>query len=190
MKLTELDLQAEGKKYFCEEVNEVFEVAKGNLIPATRCFSMAELLKLDFEEIKETKNPYERVEQDELYYNVAADGRVRPYKDMNDGTDYNLFNSLNYFNNKNYAEYITFKENLMRKLDKFAWEHNARVINWERNSKKYYITFDIDIKNLVVCWRVSYKSNDVFFTSKEIAKKALKEFKDDLIKLYTWEFDF
>lgn len=190
MKLTELDLQAEGKKYFCEEVNEVFEVAKGNLIPATRCFSMAELLKLDFEEIKEIKNPYKRVDIDERYYFVSEGGRVKYFKDLNDNYDDDKFNTLNYFNNKNYAEYVAFKENLMRKMDKFAWEHNARVINWERNSKKYYITFDIDIKNLVVCWRVSYKSNDVFFTSKEIAKKALKEFKDDLIKLYTWEFDF
>lgn len=190
MKLTELDLQAEGKKYFCKEVNEIFKVREGNLTTITRSFSIAELLKLDFEEVKETKNPYERVEQDELYYNVAADGRVRPYKDINDGTDYNLFNSLNYFNNKNYAEYVSFKETLTREMDKFAWENNARVIDWERNSKKYYITFDIDIKNLVVYWRVSHKSNDIYFTSKEIAKKALEKFKDDLIKLYTWQFDF
>ena len=190
MKLTELDLQAEGKKYFCKEVNEIFKVREGNLTTITRSFSMAELLKLDFEEVKETKNPYERVEQDELYYNVAEDGRVRPYKDINDGTDYNLFNSLNYFNNKEYAEYIAFKETLMRKIDRFAWGHNAKVIDWERNSKKYYITFDIDIKNLVVYWRVSHKSNDIYFTSKEIAKKALEEFKEDLIKLYTWKFDF
>lgn len=190
MKLTELDLQAEGKKYFCKEVNEIFKVREGNLTTITRSFSMAELLKLDFEEVKETKNPYERVEQDELYYNVAADGRVRPYKDINDGTDYNLFNSLNYFNNKEYAEYIAFKETLMRKLDKFAWENNAKVIDWEHNLTKYYIAFDINSKELKISWRVSYKSNDVFFTSKEIAEKALEEFKDDLIKLYTWKFDF
>lgn len=190
MKLVDIDLNVNGKKYFCEEVNEVFEVVEGNLIPATRCFSMADLLKFDFEEVKKTENPYERVNINERYYFVNDQGGVDYVQNLDDYYDNIKFNSLNYFNNKNYAEYITFKENLMRKLDKFAWEHNARVINWERNSKKYYITFDIDIKNLVVCWRVSYKSNDVFFTSKEIAKKALKEFKDDLIKLYTWEFDF
>lgn len=190
MKLVDIDLNVNGKKYFCEEVNEVFEVAKGNLIPATRCFSMADLLKFDFEEVKKTENPYERVNINERYYFVNDQGGVDYVQNLDDYYDNIKFNSLNYFNNKDYAEYSAFKENLMRKLDKFAWEHNARVINWERNVKKYYITFDIDIKNLVVCWRVSYKSNDVFFTSKEIAKKALKEFKDDLIKLYTWEFDF
>lgn len=190
MKLTELDLQAEGKKYFCEEVNEVFEVAKGNLIPATRCFSMAELLKLDFEEIKEIKNPYKRVDIDERYYFVSEGGRVKYFKDLNDNYDDDKFNSLNYFNNKNYAEYITFKENLMRKLDKFAWEHNARVINWERNSKKYYIIFDNHNKDMGVMVAYALQSNDIYFTSREIAEQAIEEFKEDLIKLYTWEFDF
>lgn len=190
MKLVDIDLNVNGKKYFCEEVDEVFEVAEGNLIPTTRCFSMANLLKMDFEEIEETKNPYERVNFCKMFYFKNGKGEVDYVTDLIGYFDTDQFINANYFNNKNYAEYVIFKENLMRKLDKFAWENNARVINWERNSKKYYITFDIDIKNLVVCWRVSYKSNDVFFTSKEIAKKALKEFKDDLIKLYTWEFDF
>ena len=71
MKIINIDLQAEGKKYFCKQANEVFKVEKGNLIPATRRFSMADLLKMDFEEIKETKNPYERVNNDERYYFVS-----------------------------------------------------------------------------------------------------------------------
>lgn len=191
MKLTELDLQAEGKKYFCKEVNEIFKVREGNLTTITRSFSMAELLKLDFEEVKETKNPYERVEQDELYYNVAADGRVRPYKDINDGTDYNLFNSLNYFNNKNYAEYVAFKETLMRKIDRFAWEHNAKVIDWNDCFTKYYIIFNHEDNELRIdVYYTVQSSNDIYFTSKEIAEKAIEEFKDDLMKLYTWQFDF
>lgn len=191
MKLTELDLQAEGKKYFCKEVNEVFKVREGNLTTITRSFSIAELLKLDFEEVKETKNPYERVEQDGLYYNVAADGRVRPYKDINDGTDYNLFNSLNYFNNKDYAEYVAFRETLMRKLDKFAWENNARAVNRCAGSKKYYIALFSQSNELMVDWDYGYDvSNTIYFTSHEIAVKALEEFKEDLMKLYTWEFDF
>ena len=34
-----------------------------------------------------------------------------------------------------------------------------------------------------------YMSNNIiYFTSHEIAEKALEEFKEDLIKLYTWKF--
>ena len=190
MKLTELDLQAEGKKYFCKEVNEIFKVREGNLTTITRSFSMAELLKLDFEEVKETKNPYERVNLGKRYYFKNEKGEVDYLTDLIGYFDADQFINANYFNNRNYAEYIAFKETLMRKLDKFAWENNAKVIDWEHNLTKYYIAFDINSKELKISWRVSYKSNDVFFTSKEIAEKALEEFKDDLMKLYTWEFDF
>lgn len=190
MKITELDLQAEGKKYFCKDVNEVFKVKCGNLIAITRSFSMADLLKFDFEEIKETKTPYKRVNIDEAYYFVCEEGRVRYFKELNDHVDNKQFNSLNYFNNRNYAEYVAFKETLMRKMDRFAWEHNAKVINWDGNVTKYYIAFDDDNKKVDVCGCYVVQSNDIYFTSKEIAKMALEKFKDDLMKLYTWKFDF
>lgn len=190
MKITELDLQAEGKKYFCKEVDEVFKVRGGNLTTTTRSFNMADLLKMDFEEIKETKNPYERVNIDERYYFVNEEGRVRDFKELNDHVDNKQFNSLNYFNNKNYAEYVGFKETLMRKLDKFAWEHNEQTIRWNDCRHKYFILFSIDDNELIVDWNRVYKSNNVYFTSRKIAEQALEKFKDDLIKLYTWKFDF
>lgn len=191
MKITELDLQAEGKKYFCKEVDEVFKVRGGNLTTTTRSFNMAELLKLDFEEIKEMKNPYERVSFGERYYFVNGRGEVDYIKDLNDHIDNKQFNCLDYFNNKNYAEYISFKEILMRKIDRFAWEHNAKAVKWDRNVAKYYIIFNYyGNKKLEVCGCFSMQSNDIYFTSKEIAKMALEKFKEDLIKLYTWKFDF
>ena len=192
MKITELDLKENGKKYFCNEINEVFEVEEGNLIAATRSFSMAELLEMDFEEIKEMKNPYKRVDNRERYYFVSERGGVDHFKDLDHGFDNKQFNSSNYFNNKNYAEYVGFKETLMRKLDRFAWEHNAKVINWgDCSQPKHYIVLNNSRdKNLEVYSCFALQSNNIYFTSKEIAEKAIEEFKDDLMKLYTWEFDF
>lgn len=196
MKITELDLQTEGKRY--KYNNKIFTVKDGDLVDIEsntylrkENISITELLEMDFEEIKKMENPYERVNIDEAYYFVEEEGRVRHFKELNDHVDNNQFNSLNYFNNKNYAKYVGFKENLMRKLDKFAWEHNARVIDWNNDSyQKYYITFDIDDNKLIVVWDCGYKSNNVYFASKEIAIKALEKFKYDLMKLYTWESDF
>lgn len=191
MKITELDLQTESKRYKCG--NRIFKVKDGDLVDIEsnaylrdENIPIAYLLNLDFEEIKEMKNPYERVSVGERYY---LKNQIE-VKYSNDDFDNMQFINANYFNNKNYAEYIAFKETLMRKLDKFAWEHNAKVINWNYWSTKHYIAFDIDIKELKVCWCISHRSNDIYFTSKEIAEKALEEFKDDLIKLYTWKFDF
>ena len=189
MKIINIDLRENGKKYFCKQANEVFEVEKGNLIPATRRFSMADLLKFDFEEIKEIKNPYTRVDYNDWYYAIERAGSVTTLADNSDYDD-RMFNVANYFNNKNYAEYVGFKETLMRKLDKFAWEHNEQTISWNDCRHKYFILFSIDDNELIVDWNRVYKSNNVYFTSREIAEKALEKFKDDLMKLYTWEFDF
>ena len=56
--------------------------------------------------------------------------------------------------------------------------------------QKYYIEFDDYDKKLEICVSYYSQSNNVYFTSREIAEKAIEEFKDDLIKLYTWKFDF
>lgn len=191
MKIIDIDLRENGKKYFCKQANEVFEVEKGNLIPATRRFSMADLLKMDFEEIKEMKNPYERVDRKDTYYVVNEQRGVGSFKDSNDYIDNKLFNGLNYFNNRNYAEYVALKENLMRRMDKFAWEHNAKVSNWDVSSGPvYYIGLDRCDKKLAVCGAHMFRASDIYFTSQGIAEQAIEEFKDDLIKLYTWKFDF
>lgn len=190
MKLVDIDLSVNGKKYFCEDVNETFTVEYGNLVATTSSFSMADLLKFDFEEVKETENPYERVNINERYYFVNDQGGVDYVQNLDDYYDNIKFNSLNYFNNKNYAEYIAFKETLMRKLDKFAWEHNAKAINWDDSYQKYYITFANGNNELIVVWGCLYKSNNIYFTSREIAEQALEEFKEDLMKFYNWEFDF
>ena len=193
MKITELDLQSEGKRYKCG--NRIFKVKDGDLVDIEsnaylrdENISIAYLLNLDFEEIKKVKNPYKRVDNRERYYFVSERG-VEIFKEFTECSDNELFNSSNYFNNKNYAEYVAFKETLMRKIDRFAWENNEKVIDWYDCSTKYYIKFEIDIKKFRISRCISCRSNDIYFTSYEIAEKALEEFKDDLVKMYSWEFD-
>lgn len=194
MKITELDLRTEGKRYKCG--NRIFTVKYGDLVDIEsntylrkENISITELLKMDFEEIKEIKNPYTRVDYNDWYYAIERAGSVTTLADNSDYDD-RMFNVANYFNNKNYAEYVGFKETLMRKLDKFAWEHNEQTISWNDCRHKYFILFSIDDNELIVDWNRVYKSNNVYFTSREIAEKALEKFKDDLMKLYTWKFDF
>ena len=190
MKIIDIDLKANGEKYYCKEMNITFEVKNGNLIAETKSFSMAELLEMDFEETKEMKSPYERVKNGEIFYHVNYLGKNEALTDYRYAIDDKMFNNVNYFNNKNYAEYIAFKENLTRRMDKFAWEHNEKAIVWNDKSSKYYIIFDNYYNKLEVDWDCNYQSNNIYFTSKEIAEKALEKFKEDLIKLYTWEFNF
>lgn len=193
MKITELDLQAEGKRYKCG--NSIFKVQGGNLIDVERDtylgvenISIADLLEMDFEEIKETKNPYKQARYGDKYYSIF-EFRIRSNMDINHEIDNKLFSTANYFNNKEYAKYVAFKETLMRRLDRFAWEHNAKAVDWDKNVANYCIIFDNHNKDVEIMVAYALQSNDVYFTSKEIAEKAIEEFKDDLMKLYTWKFD-
>ena len=188
MKITELDLQTEGKRYFCKQINEVVEVKEGNIVGIKRNLNLASLLHMDFEEYVPTVSPYTRVDVDNTYYLIAPNSIVNHVLEKRCCVDDTMFEVANYFNSKNYAEYISFKETLMRKIDKFAWENNAKVIDWNDCSAKYYITFSNVCNEFITDWNSSYRSNDIYFTSKEIAKQAIEEFKEDLIKLYTWKF--
>ena len=194
MKITELDLQTEGKRY--KYYNQIFTVKDGDLVDIEsntylrkENISITELLKMDFEEIKETKNPYKQARYGEEYHYIWGFS-LNSNTDLNHTIDNKLFLTVNYFNNKEYAEYIAFKETLMRKLDKFAWENNAKAIDWGNGFTKYYIIFNHIDNELIVRGASMYMSNNIYFTSHEIAEKAIEEFKEDLIKLYTWEFDF
>ena len=194
MKITELDLKTEGKRYKCG--NSMFVIKNGDLFDVETytylkdsCIPVAELVEMEFKEVNQIKNPYTRVNNRERYYSIS-ELMVHSYKDDNDETDNKLFSKVNYFNNKEYAKYVAFKETLMIRLDRFAWENNARVIDWDDGSEKYFITFSNRHNVLTVDWACMYKSNDIYFTSRDIAEKALKKFKDDLMKLHTWKFDF
>ena len=194
MKITELDLKTEGKRY--KSAGRVFKVKDGDLLEVETntylkdlCMPISKLLKMDFEEIKEMKNPYKRVEHGTDFYYISALA-IHSYKENNHETDNKLSNIANYFNNKEYTKYIAFKETLIRKMDRFAWENNAKVIDWDCDQPKYYIVFNHSSDNkLEVSSCFALQSKNVYFTSKEIAEKAIEEFKEGLIKLYTWKFD-
>lgn len=194
MKITELDLKTEGKRYKCD--NNIFIVKDGDLLEVEintylkdLCIPISELLEMEFEEIEKAKNPYTKVDDGDKYYSILGFW-MHSNTDCNHEIDNKLFSTANYFNNKEYAKYIAFKETLMRRLDKFAWDHNAKAVTCGDGSTKYYISFSHTDNRVIVDWDFMYMSNNVYFTSREIAEKALEKFKDALMKLYTWEFDF
>lgn len=195
MKITEINLKEEGAKYYCKEGLENFIVKNGDLVgensgvDITCIFTIGMIMNIEFERVKTVKNPYERIKK-ELYYSIGGVCEIDRYSDVEDEVDNKKFNVANYFNNKNYAEYINFKETLMRRIDRFAWEHNAKAMNCGDGSTKYYISFSHADNRVIADWDFMHMSNNIYFTSREIAEKAIEEFKDDLMKLYTWKFDF
>lgn len=191
MKIIELDLQTEGKRYFCKQINEVVEVKDGNIVGTKKNLNLASLLQMDFEEYVPKVTPYTRVDVDNTYYLIAPHSIVNHVQEKRCCVDDKMFEVVNYFNSKNYAEYIAFKGNLMRRIDKFAWEHNKEVIDWNNTEKrKYKIIYNYKYKILEIECEIRRREMGIYFDSAETARAAMEAFEADLMKLYTWEFDF
>ena len=69
----------------------------------------------------------------------------------------------------------------------FALENNENEIDWNNTDKnKYYIYYSYDDNCLDVEDIYDYRDfGQVYFTSEEIAEKAIETFKYDLIRYFT-----
>ena len=121
----------------------------------------------------------------EKYYAISTDGEILTYKFTNDYLDEELINFGNYFKTKEEAERKCFEIKLHRQLELFALENNDREIDWGDGSEKYTIIYRIDVGILINKVYSSKDFGQVYFTSKEIAEKALESFKDDLVRYFT-----
>ena len=73
---------------------------------------------------------------------------------------------------------------LHRKLELFALENNDTEIDLNIHSEKYIISYRID-GNIFIDKVYSFKDlGQVYFTSKEIAEKALETFRHELIRYF------
>ena len=110
-----------------------------------------------------------------------------PVEDKNEKyfVDNTRFDFGNYFKTQEEAERKRFEIKLHRQLELFALENNDIEIDWNDSSKKYKINYS---KNIGMSIDKVYSLKDfgqVYFTSKEIAEKALETFEDDLIRYFT-----
>lgn len=93
------------------------------------------------------------------------------------------------FQTKEQAERKKFEMQLEKKLKDFALENNEGEIDWNNKSQmKYYLTHDSDVKGILLSSTSRCKSNSkIFFTSQEIAMKALRTFNTELIRYFSRE---
>ena len=121
----------------------------------------------------------------EKYYTISTKGKIGSYSFCNDDFDKEIIDFGNFFKTKEEAERKCFEIRLHRKLELFALENNDAEIDLNIHSEKYIISYRID-GNIFVDKVYSFKDlGQVYFTSKEIAEKALETFKDDLVRYFT-----
>lgn len=137
---------------------------------------------------------YERLPKGKDYYidDVSdLDGSVFSLGETKDAVDEHNYQNANYYSSKEVAENNARADRLMRQLRRWAVEHNEGEIDWKNSEQeKFYIEYNI------ISEYINFNSNYqlrrlgiVYFTSKEIAKQAIEEFKDELLWYFTEYID-
>lgn len=144
-------------------------------------------IKLTDEQVKtlgiERKNPFDRVDGDDMHYYTIVGCDVLRRADINDITDRGLYNAINYFNDKTFAEQVSLHQLLYRKLLKFAYDNECEDNQaWNKVNCHYYIGYNINEDRFYVDVTAAFKHNDVWFCSRDSANRAIEEVVKPFVK--------
>ena len=133
--------------------------------------------------IEVKKNPFDRVSGDDKYYYTIVSGDVLRHVDINDKTDRRLYNAINYFNDKPFAEQVALHQLLYRKLLKFSYDNGYEdTEEWNGGNEHWAIRYNSYRNEFRLYYQDGYKAHEVYFSSEEGAKRAIKEVVEPFMK--------
>ena len=138
-------------------------------------------------EIVEEKKKYWTPKEKEKYFYIEDCMGVSDDRNVQAPIDYCRFNIGNFFKTKIEAEHMLEKLKVIHELQKFAYENNEGEIDWKNfNQCKYYLVYDTKDEDLYVDYSIQCESEpfNIYFTSFDIAKKAIEAVGEDRIKKY------
>lgn len=129
------------------------------------------------------KNPFERVVADDMYYFISHFGYIDGYREANDCEDNEIFNAANYFNDEQFANQVALHQLLYRKLLKFAYDNECEDNQtWNKINCHYYIGYNINDGRFYADVTAAFKHNDVWFSSRDSANRAIEEVVEPFMK--------
>lgn len=160
-------------------MNENYIVINGKKIELTD----EQLKQLGIEPEKKRKNPFERVAKSETYYYIDSFNEVQCLTEDADQSDDMSFECSNYFNDEEFAEQVALHQLLCCKLLKFAHD-NECVDNqiWDGSNTHWAIRYNSTFDEFFAFSQERYKARDVYFSSEEGAKRAIKEVVEPFMK--------
>lgn len=151
--------------------------------------SVEDLLADDWEVIEDKKQWWEP-KKDENYYIICADGSI-DYNNYDGDYDDKRFMAIgNCFQTEEQAEFMAEKLKVIHEMEKFAYENNEVEIDWnDVNQAKYHLLkVSGDIRKIYIKITSTFmlKENpfNVYFTSEEIARKAIDTIGEERILKY------
>lgn len=129
---------------------------------------------------------WERSMINKEYFFISSTGRVRSTKEDSTITDELRYLNINYFNNEEEANKLAKFEFTNRSLMKIA-SLNNETIDWNNfNQPKFYLEYDNKEGNIEIHeTRETRTISTIYFTSKEVAQRALELFMGQLKEIYS-----
>ena len=143
-----------------------------------------QLRMLGIEPEKKRKNPFEepRFSQDYYFTNECGIGKYF-YYDKNDYDYGKLRNGANVFTDKHFAEQVSLHQLLYRKLLKFAYDNECEdTEEWNGGNEHWAIRYNSYRNEFRLYYQDGYKAHEVYFSSEEGAKRAIKEVVEPFMK--------
>ena len=145
-------------------------------------------LQEDWEVVEESK--VWKPEKDGHYYYYDNDGRTYQSSYCEDSIDKRRLEFGNCFKTQEEAKHMAEKLKVINELKNFALENNNEKIDWrDKCIGKYFITYDFYDEEISVASYTfrNFLPFEIYFTSKEIAQKAIKTIGADRIKKYYFD---
>lgn len=121
-------------------------------------------------------NPFEIVERGKNYFYANRYGDINNSVQCGDSKDDCLFQAANYFNDESFAKQVALHQLLYRKLLKFAYDNDFKdTAEWNGSNQHWLIRRAYDTGALIIGVDYDYKSQNVYFSSDEGAKRAGNE---------------
>lgn len=163
--------------------NNTLQVNMNNLTDKER----ATLLSL-VEKANKPVNKVWKPEDGEIYFYLYGTGSIHVDRWNNCDIDCSRYELGNCFKTREEAEFALEKLKVITELKRYALEHNEKEINWnDEDQDKFGLYFCHESKKILINTYNFSQHNFIYFTSKEIARAAIKEIGEDRLKKYYFE---
>ena len=146
----------------------------------------------DWEIVEESKNKIYKPKPQEMYYFLAGDGTPTAKHNLDDGSVEKFISIGNCFKTGEETKHMVEKLKVIKELRDFALENNDKDVDWKNfNQCKYHLVYDTEDEELYVDYAVYCKREpfNIYFTSREIARKAIKKIGEYRIKKYYFDIE-
>lgn len=166
-----MKITIDGKEYECQEIK--IKTEAGEIVVNG--------------DTDKKKTGYERVDKNNKYYFAMEGSDIITSIDCHGTIDNANYYNANYYSSEEVAKNNARADRLMRQLRRFSVENRKLKPDWtDRESHKYRIIYN-HLGSMIRVERSFFVESfgAVYFDSRELAERAIKEFKDELIWYFT-----